>query len=449
MSRVVRASKYRHVFGTAAKKENTYDGIRPSRSAWDSNKVAASSKFIAIIWDASGGGAFSVLDVNKKGKLGTFPLVSGHTAEVLDIEFNPFNDNIVASVSEDCYCKIWHIPDGGLSAELTTPVQTLQGHKRKIGTLNFHPIANNVLATTANDSTVKIWDIETGQAKLDVGGHPDIIQSSCWDFYGKLYSTAAKDKKIRTLDPRANSIISEVEGHPGVRGMRLAYLGRNDKLFSMGFSKTTERQFSLWDPRNLATAFKTENIDTSAGILMPFFDPDVNVLYLAGKGDGNIRYYEVVDESPYIHFLSEFKSASPQRGMGWTPKVSMDFGTCEIARLLKLTGTAIEPISFNVPRKSDMFADDLYPDTFGGEPSLSASQWIGGSNAEQKTVQLGLNFVAPKQAQSSFKAVEIVESKTLSAKDLEAENEKLRKRVTHLEAELAKRDARLAEIGDV
>jgi len=231
--------------------------------------------------------------------------------------------------------------------------------------------------------------------------------------------------------------------------MRLAYLGRNDKLFSMGFSKTTERQFSLWDPRNLATAFKTENIDTSAGILMPFFDPDVNVLYLAGKGDGNIRYYEVVDESPYIHFLSEFKSASPQRGMGWTPKVSMDFGTCEIARLLKLTGTAIEPISFNVPRKSDMFADDLYPDTFGGEPSLSASQWIGGSNAEQKTVQLGLNFVAPKQAQSSFKAVEIVESKTLSAKDLEAENEKLRKRVTHLEAELAKRDARLAEIGDV
>jgi len=106
MSRVVRSSKFRHVFGTPAKKELTYDGVKPSRSAWDSNKVSASSKFIGLIWDASGGGAFAVLDVNNKGKLGQFPLVTGHTGEVLDIEFNPFNSNLVASVSEDCYGKI-------------------------------------------------------------------------------------------------------------------------------------------------------------------------------------------------------------------------------------------------------------------------------------------------------------------------------------------------------
>jgi len=448
MSKVVRSSKFRHVFGTPAKKELTYDGIKPSRSAWDSNKVSASSKFIGVVWDASGGGAFAVLDVNNKGKLGQFPLVTGHTGDVLDIEFNPFNDNLVASISEDCYAKIWNIPDGGLKENMTAPVQTLQGHKRKVGTLNFSTVANNILATTANDSTIKIWDIETGQAALTITGHPDLIQSSGWDHQCKIYASASKDKKVRITDPRAGKIVGEVEAHVGVKGMRLTFLGQKDKLFSMGFSKTSERQFSLWDPRSLSKALKTENIDTASGILMPFYDDDTNMLYLAGKGDGNVRYYEIVDEAPYIYFLSEFKSATPQRGMGWTPKLAMDTATCEIARMLKVTATAIEPISFSVPRKSDIFQDDLYPPTFSHQPALNPDAWLKGQNADPKTITLSPNFVAPKQSQSSFKTVAVEAPKTLSAKDLQEDNEKLKKRIAFLESEIAKRDAKILSLGD-
>lgn len=442
MSRVVRSSKYRHVFGTPAKKEQTYDGIKPSRSAWDSNKVSASSKFVGVVWDASGGGAFAVLDINNKGKLGQFPLVSGHSGEVLDIEFNPFNDNIVASVSEDCYAKIWSIPDGGLKETMTEAAQSLQGHKRKVGTLNFNPVASNVLATTSADFTVKTWDIETGSVLNDVSGHSDIIQSSGWDIHGRQYATASKDKKLRLIDPRANSIVAEVEAHFGVKGMRLAYLGRKDKIFSMGFSKLSERQYSIWDPRALTAPVHSENIDTASGIIMPFYDDDTNVLFLAGKGDGNIRYYEIVDEAPYIYYLSEFKSATPQRGMGWTPKLAMDLASCEIARLLKVTATAVEPISFTVPRKSDIFQDDLYPPTFSGEPSLTAAEWAAGQNAEQKTCSLAPGFVPPKNTQTEFKPV-VAEHKTLSLKELQDENEAQKKRIAYLEAEIAKRDAKI------
>jgi hypothetical protein len=434
------------VFGTPAKKENSYDGIKPSRSAWDSNKVSASNKFIGVVWDASGGGAFAVLDASKTGKLGQFPLVTGHSGDVLDVEFSPFNDNIIGSVSEDCYAKLWAIPEGGLKENMTTPVQNLSGHRKKVGTLNFHPTANNVLATSSADTTVKIWDIETGQTKNEVGGHPDIIQSSSWDYHGVLYASASKDKKVRMLDPRANSIIGEIEAHPGVKGMRLAFLGQRDKLFTMGFSKTSERQYSLWDPRSLKDPLKTENIDTASGILMPFYDNDTSILFLAGKGDGNIRYYEIVDEAPYIHFLSEFKSASPQRGMGWTPKTAMDLASCEIARLLKITASACEPISFTVPRKGDIFQDDLYPPTFSGEPSLKADEWFAGKNADPKLTSLAPGFVPAKNQDTSFKTVAVDEPKKLSEKELVAENEKLKKKVAHLETELAKRDARLKEL---
>jgi len=307
-------------------------------------------------------------------------------------------------------------------------------------------VANNILATTSSDYTVKIWDVETGQAKFDIPGHTDIIQSSTWDYTGNQYATASKDKKVRILDPRANSIVHEIEAHAGIKGMRVTYLGSKNKLFTMGFSKISERQFSLWDPRNPTTALHTENIDTAAGIIMPFYDNDTSVLFLAGKGDGNIRYYEVVDEAPYIHFLSEFKSATPQRGMGWVAKTSLDTSSCEIARLLKLTASAVEPIAFTVPRKTDIFADDLYPPTYAGEPALQAGQWLSGSNAEPKLVTLSPGFVATKKTETNFKPV-AVETKQLSQAELQKENEAQKKRIAYLEAELAKRDARIKELG--
>jgi hypothetical protein len=373
-------------------------------------------------------------------------LVTGHSGDVLDIEFSPFNDNLVGSCSEDCYAKIWSIPDGGIKENMNTPVQNLSGHKKKVGTLNWNPVANNVLATSGADTFVKVWDVETGQVKNDIGGHPDIIQSSSWDYTGNMYATASKDKKVRMLDPRANSIVAEIEAHPGIKGMRLAFLGQRDKLFTMGFSKTSERQYSLWDPKSLKEPLKTENIDTAAGILMPFFDNDTNILFLAGKGDGNIRYYEIVDEAPYIHFLSEFKSATPQRGMGWTPKTSMDLSSCEIARLLKITASACEPISFTVPRKGDIFQDDLYPPTYAGEPTLQAAEWFSGKNADPKLISLAPGFVAAKTVDSTFKTVSVDEPKKMSEKELRDENEKLKKRVAHLETELAKKDAKLKEL---
>lgn len=34
------------------------------------------------------------------------------------------------------------------------------------------------------------------------------------------------------------------------------------------------------------------------------------------QGDGNIRYYEISSEKPYVHYLTEYRSLLPQKGMG-------------------------------------------------------------------------------------------------------------------------------------
>lgn len=66
--RVVRSSKFRHVYGQALKREQCYDNIRVSKSSWDSTFCAVNPKFLAIIVESAGGGAFIVLPHNKVSK---------------------------------------------------------------------------------------------------------------------------------------------------------------------------------------------------------------------------------------------------------------------------------------------------------------------------------------------------------------------------------------------
>jgi len=449
--KVVRSSKFRNVFGTAPKKEHAYDGVKVSRSAWDSNKIKVNPKFIAVMWDASGGGAVGVIPLEMHGKLNpNMPLVTGHKAEVLDIDFNPFNDNLLASASEDTYVKIWSLPDGGLKEQMTQAAQVLGGHKRKVGTTDFNPTAANVLATSSADLEVKVWDIEKGAAICSVGGHTDIIQSAAWNLDGSLLTTASKDKKVRVLDPRGGKVVSEVAAHEGSKGSRVLFLGRSGRLFSVGFSKNSSRQYAIWDPKNLEKPLAADEVDTSSGLLMPFFDSDLNIVYLAGKGDGNIRYYETVDDGDkIIHFLTEFKSSTPQRGVANMPKRGCDVSLNEIARMYKVDGQGkfIEPISFQVPRKGDSFQDDIFPDCASDEPAVSAEDWKAGHSAEPKRRSMAPGFVAGKKPAAEFKPIVKEEEGPKNEKELREEYEKLKSRVAYLEAELVKRDARIKELG--
>lgn len=65
MSFKVRSSKFRHVYGTALKREYCYDNIRVSKSSWDSTFCTVNPKFVACIVESAGGGAFIVLPLSK------------------------------------------------------------------------------------------------------------------------------------------------------------------------------------------------------------------------------------------------------------------------------------------------------------------------------------------------------------------------------------------------
>uniref|UniRef100_A0A7S4D4C1 Coronin n=2 Tax=Heterosigma akashiwo TaxID=2829 RepID=A0A7S4D4C1_HETAK len=70
------------------------------------------------------------------------------------------------------------------------------------------------------------------------------------------------------------------------------------------------------------------------------------------------------------------------------PKRGLDVMRCETARLLKLTSSSVEPLSFIVPRKSDAFQEDLFPPTFAGRAAHTADEWLAGSTLPPVTMSL-------------------------------------------------------------
>ena len=73
------------------------------------------------------------------------PLVAGHKAAVLTIQWCPHHDDVIASGSEDCTIKVWQIPEGGLHENLVEPVADLIAHQRRVGVIQWHPTAQNIL----------------------------------------------------------------------------------------------------------------------------------------------------------------------------------------------------------------------------------------------------------------------------------------------------------------
>ncbi|XP_074741489.1 coronin-1B [Strix uralensis] len=397
--KVVRQSKFRHVFGQPVKTEQCYDDIRVSRVTWDSTFCAVNPSFVAIIVEASGGGAFLVLPLHKTGRIDkSYPTVCGHTGPVLDIDWCPHNDHVIASGSEDCTVMVWQIPENGLTQPLTEPVVVLEGHSKRVGIVTWHPTARNVLLSAGCDNVVSIWNVGTAEELYRLEGlHPDLIYSVSWSRDGARFCTACKDKSVRVIDPRRGTVVAEKErAHEGARPMRAIFLA-DGKIFTTGFSRMSERQLALWDTENLEEPMGLQELDSSNGALLPFYDPDTNVVYVCGKGDSSIRYFEITEEPPYIHFLNTFTSKEPQRGMGWMPKRGLDVSKCEIARFYKLHERKCEPIIMTVPRKSDLFQDDLYPDTAGPEAAMEAEEWVAGRTAGPVLVSLRQAYVPSKQ----------------------------------------------------
>lgn len=418
------------MFGQASKKELCYENLKITKNAWDSNIIHSNGKYLLVSWDSSGGGAFAIIPVEEVGKApDTVPLFRGHKGPVLDTAFNPFNPRQVASCSDDGNILIWDIPEefsfhnyrdeADEVKDVVTPLKVLSGHTRKVGHIEYHPCAENVLASSSMDYSVKIWNVDSATPEISLQ-HKDLVTSFAFNYNGSLLATIARDKVLRIWDLRSGKVISEGPGHSGAKASRVIWLGNTDRVCTTGFSRLSDRQVGIWDVNDISKGpiggFMF--IDSSSGVLIPIYDDATCTLYLAGKGDGNIRYYEY--ENDVLHELSQYASTDAQRGFAAAPKTSVNIKENEILKCYKtVNDSSIEPVSFIVPRKSEVFQEDIYPDAPSDKPALTALEWFGGKdvNGPLLVKMEAIYEGKPLEVKESSPAVKVSEKKSQDAKE--------------------------------
>lgn len=476
MAGVVRSSKFRHVFAEPPKPDKCFSSIKINKGPWESSMSSVNGKFLAVSLESQGGGSFIVIPLSKPGRVDlNHPKVSGHRGAVLDVQWNPFNDNEIASASEDCEIKLWEIPDEGISRNLEAGdcKATLTGHGKKVTRLAWHPSASSVLASSGGDRVIIVWNTETAEPLYTLNEFPDNIYSFSWSYNGKYMAASFKEgkgQKLRIYNVREQKILQEAATHQGGKPSHCLFLGTMNQVLTTGFSKTSERQFSLWDAGNLEKGpLSSQKLDTSSGVLMPFWDEGTNMFYLIGKGDTNIRYFEVTENAPYVFFLSQMLGNIPHRGACVMPQHNLEYMRCEVMRFYRLQHTkmVVEPLPMIVPRKSEMLQDDIFKTCAAAVPALSASEWVGGADKDpvlMKYTRDGLVQLSEAESQVSkaihFKGKEAPKEKAQPGvlkrwgspdpsgdpvlvtlddykkayKGLKDENEKLKKEIAELKA---------------
>jgi len=118
------------------------------------------------------------------------------------------------------------------------------------------------------------------------------------------------------------------------------------------------------------------------------------------------------------------------------PKKAVDVTKCEIAVALRLLRDRVVPVSFQVPRKSDMFQKDLYPDSYAGIPSLSSDEWLGGTNKQPKKISMKPGDNKSVSGGTETSKVTLKPQKTAS--QLETELEAANRKIAELEQQVAK-----------
>ena len=240
------------------------------------------------------------------------PLIRGHSNPVVDFDFSPFNDSLLATASEDGSLKLWCIPDEGITKDVHEADAELRGHTRKLILQKFHPSSDYTIVTSSLDTTIRIWDISQQKCAITFEGVKSPTYSLDWSHNGSLLGTLTKDKNLSIFDPRGDQVAQQVSAHEGSKPQKHVWLGDSQTILTCGFSKLSEREYAVWDARNFASPLIKKRLDDYGGVPFTYFDDDSKVVFVVGKGESAVSFFQYSSESPnLIDFLGAYKSKDP------------------------------------------------------------------------------------------------------------------------------------------
>ena len=145
--------KSKDIFG---KEENFYSKSNLSKTSTDGRLISLNEKYLAIAQNSPG--FIKIIDSNNNKRLETNNLISTNDkSNILDIEFSPFDSNILAYSNENKSVIIMNIYEESNNIKLKN-FDIFKKHNNKVNKINFNPVASNIMASGTVFREVYIWD---------------------------------------------------------------------------------------------------------------------------------------------------------------------------------------------------------------------------------------------------------------------------------------------------
>lgn len=139
--------------------------------------------------------------------------VEAHVQEVNSVEFNPFNEYLLLTASNDKTCALWDLRN------LSKKIHNFKHHKNDVFAARWNPNVMSLFASFSSDRRVNIWDLsqigkkppqedEDGPCELlfTHGGHTSRISDMDWNPREELTCASVSDDNIIQIWEMANTL---------------------------------------------------------------------------------------------------------------------------------------------------------------------------------------------------------------------------------------------------
>ena len=397
-------SKYKNAAPKLIKREQILNGITTNRlSNTIGSLINCSLRHITFALDSSSGGSVCTFRHDDLSKRLTFSndnfcVSHAHSGPITDIQYNTFNQSVLATCGFDSQIQLWSVKDNEKNASSFIKLDNIASlplNENRSDCVQWNPNIDNILVSTSLN-TIYLWDVSHVSNHLTaIRSHNEAIQGISWKRDGSLICTTAKDKTMQIIDPRNTNPDQNLRienGKTANKDSKVVWIGTTDCILSSVYTQSFQREVHLWDIRNTSSPINEYSIDTGNNVLIPYYDYDTSVCFLIGKAETMVRYCEVLMNDQFNFTCNSIQQVDDQiKGVCMMPKFGLDLMKCELDRLLLLTRNSLYPLPYFVPRRSYYdFHSDVYPETFNvNEPGLDKLEWLKGYNADP--IKMALN----------------------------------------------------------
>ena len=271
-----------------SKKEKNFSNCSLKKEQIEGRLLSINSKFLAIL--TKNRGEIVIVDSSNpcdiKENNNYNRIKSNNYGQILDIEFSPHNNNILASANQ-YNLLFWKIPDENFNNISIEECQMHHEHNNKINYISFNPVIKDMICTSDLDNKIFVWNDEKLESYNDfqLDEKASMIE---WNPKGDLIGVTTEKKYINIIDSREKNIILKKKISISCFTPKFVWVDDNSfAVIGSSMNDKSSKNLKLWDIRNIKEGETDKGEKASVQIdkdkfinSTPFINRELKLIYV-------------------------------------------------------------------------------------------------------------------------------------------------------------------------